>query len=271
MATAAAPSSQASQSQQLGATRTVTPRDDPAVLKLIPLDKDDCQMHLRKQNSSSDSSPSSNVDHRPIILKLSHVLDVETESSCNESKTATAMIHARRFQDGSVAASVLLGRNETTGIKQSSVSRALCDVSFSRGTGKTPDGDNPMDESSLVAHLSMRKSPGQHAVHLDGKIVTEPLGRTIAIGDGSIITLWGQVEYCYLVQIRSEDDTNTTAATANDSEPPNKKQCADNNMSPRKSSAIQVIRKRAHQLMVGESTCALCMDILIKSTFAIPW
>lgn len=271
MSTAAAPNGQASLSQQLGAARIITPRDDTAVLKLIPLNKQDCQMHLRKHQQSS-SIPSPDVNHRPIILKLSHVLDVDTVSY--KSDTAS-VIHARRFQDGSVAASVLLGRNETTGIKQSSVSRALCEVSFSRSdsnkiSGKTLDGSQ-MTESSLVAYLSMRKAPNQHAVHLDGKIVSEPLGRTIPIRDGSMISLWGAFDFCYLVKIQSEDDTTTTTRNSREEEPPLKKRAKSHQESPEKPSEIQVIRKRAHQLMVGESECAMCMEILIKSTFAIPW
>lgn len=174
------------------------------------------------------------------------------------------MIHARRFQDGSVAASVLLGRNQITGITQSSVSRALCEISFSRREQQVNNNSNS-DQSSLVAYLSMRKAPSQHAVHIDGKLVSQPLGRTIPINDGSIISLWGSCTFAYRVQIRNEDIQQHKS-----DEPPKKRRATASPSSPKKPSATHEIRKRGHQLMVGEQTCSLCMDILIKSTFAYP-
>lgn len=166
-------------------------------------------------------------------------------------------MHARKFQDGSVAASVLLGRNERTAIKKTVVSRALCEISFSRRDSAM----NKQNAESLVAYLSMRKAPNQHAVHIDGRVVTEPLGRTVPIKDGAMISLYGQCTYAYLVQIRNEDMSKSE-------EPPAKRRATS--PSPKKPSASRDIQKRGHQLVVGEQTCSLCMEILIKTTFAVP-
>lgn len=240
-------------------SRTVTPRDDTAILKLLPLTSTAVKFRLQNRYNTNNNAINNNNDgntvqpeelsqnHKPIHLKLSHIQNL---SNSSPSKN---IIHARKFQDGTVASSVLLGRNEITGIKQPSVSRALCDVSFSR------------KNEELVVFLSMRKAPGQHGVFLDGVKIAEPLGRGMPIRDGCIVSLWGQHEYAYLIQILKEDDTSSpVAATAVPNE------TSTHESEQKQSTPHREIRKRSHQLMVGEQTCALCMDILIQTTISIP-
>ena len=269
---------------QQQAKRIVTPRYDSAILKLIPLSKHATQTYLRdKSTISTPPNPPQIIkqSHKAIHLKLSHVQNVDEDTPDDET---TSVIHARRFNDGAVASSVLLGRNKQTGINHSGVSRALCEVSFSRSdAGKSDKNQCDSESQPLVAYLSMRKAPKLHLVHIDGRVVNEPLGRTIPIHHGSVISLRGALEYAYLVQICKDDVTQSTQQPArfkNDEgegsadETSSLKRKADSiSMStpPKKNNAPhQEIRKRSHQLMVGEQTCALCMDILIKSTFAIP-
>src|SRR6056300_849008 len=45
--------------------------------------------------------------------------------------------HSSKFDDGSVAATVSLGRNNATGIKWTAISRAVCDVSLSITTSSS--------------------------------------------------------------------------------------------------------------------------------------
>jgi hypothetical protein len=213
----------------------------------------------------------------------------------------------------------VLGRRETTGIKLQSVSRALCEVSFSRVSRggvcslddkavkwESPDAaaddaldpaaastDAPNKPAGVVAYLSMRKAPRQHSVHIDGVSLSEPLGRQIELKDGQIISLWGPLGFAYLVQfgvdpeeenvtikanvkaegtanVKTEEDTSII----NCKDTTNQKSESGDSLkrkAPPSPSPHQEIRKRSHQLMVGEQTCALCMDILIKSTFAYPW
>ena len=253
-----APSVQRNQPTAHAISPRSIPHDETALLKLQPLTRQSCCTHLINQSHPIPDCPDS---HRPITLKLSQVHNVDEDPSI--------VFHARKFDDGSVAASVLLGRNPTTGIQMSSVSRALCELSFSRSdknnTIAKKDG-----QSWLVAILSMRKAPGMHAVHIDGVAVDKPLGRTIPIKDGSIISLWGPLGFAYLVQILNRDDAQQKQK-AHSKSVSLKRKAVEPPSSSKQLSAHKEIRKRGHQLMVGEQTCSLCMDILIKSTFAYPW
>ena len=281
------------------------------------------------------------TSHRPIVLKLAparNLADVRSSTSSISRKksndtvnTNVSVIHSQLFKDGNIAASVLLGRNKYTGIKTPGVSRALCEVSFSRRqenlknvkhNNDSNDNHNNNDRCTLIAHVIMRKPPtkpncinASHTVCINGYLVDEPIGRPIPIQDGSIISLSGEKKFAYLVRILEVDDTvnsstnGVTAAAASTTstsissesetqkftQPPEKSSSAITqrmaqpiksedpslyfeHKSPiitEKPTALsptkhRLLRKRSHQLMIGEQTCALCMDILIKSTFAYP-
>ncbi|KAL3795750.1 hypothetical protein HJC23_008237 [Cyclotella cryptica] len=132
----------------------------------------------------------------------------------------------------------------------------------------------------------MRKDPSQHYVHIDGIAVSEPIGLKIPLQDGSIISLWGQTGFAYLVKILCDNQDDQEAKPNNHNvnvkcqhdKVSNQSTCQKRRAdsppsppnSPKKPTPHQDIRRRGHQLMVGEQTCSLCMDILIRSTFAYP-
>jgi len=110
------------------------------------------------------------------------------------------VIHSSKFDDGSVAATVSLGRNNATGITWTAISREVCDVSLSTTSSSNKRG-------VAVASLGMRKPAGKHHVYLDGELVDKPLGREIPLQNGSIISLLGPNGMAYQVHIfQSGDD-----------------------------------------------------------------
>lgn len=269
------------------AVENTSKSNNAAILTLIPISETECASLLQNKNSSPP--PEKDRDRRRIVLKLSSKdTDDDSQPRSNANNPTTPSIHhARKFDDGSVAASVMLGRNEFTGILQTSVSRALCEVSFSRGSpesSKKKDNAKRSDDCSsaapFVVSLTMRKAPAQHAVHIDGVVVGEPIGKRIPLEDGSIISLYGQTGFAYLVKIIRDNQNEREALPDNPNvnvnvKPVSQKRRADSlpspPNSPKKPTPHQEIRRRGHQLMVGEQTCSLCMDILIRSTFAYPW
>ena len=325
------------------AARMVTPNhDDTAVLKLIPIDEAACLSYLRNRRVSPPTINESITSHRPIVLKLSPVRNLVDVRSSSFSSTISqntssdnmnknmSVVYAKQFSDGNIAASVVLGRNKHTKIRLNGVSRALCEINFSRvegnrGTsadagelnvahaaaGSNNDENNiNNNKQTLAAHLMMRRPPGKHLLCVNGCVVSEPVGRSISIQDGSIISLLGQSKFAYLVKFLEVDDTIDSMplnGTDENSKPSNESTVASaattssistelesqrisqpvksEEQSPcpeHKSPTItattttssptphHLLRKRSHQLMIGEQTCALCMDILIKSTFAYP-
>jgi len=258
------------------------------------------------------------VPRREITLKLcdsSHdVVDVDADDVVEKRHVH----HARRFHDGSVAASVCLGRNNATGINHRAVSRALIDVSMSRGIRegdgtkkevvaldgtdvtdseeqkvdtnnddtKTKKDNSKEEQFTPKAFYSLRKPEGSHAVYLDGKEIQQPVGRRCPLQHGQIIGLWGPDNFAYLVDISMNRESEEEAAKNNNVVGNLKSEGEDSIdiVSPKKRrvlspttsvsrcnpTAHEQLRKRAHQLMVGECTCAMCMDILVKSTFAYP-
>ena len=119
------------------------------------------------------------------------------------------VIHSSKFDDGSVAATVLLGRNNATGITWTAISRAVCDVSLSTTSSSNKRG-------VAVASLGMKKPAGKHHVYLDGELVDKPLGREIPLQNGSIISLLGPNGMAYQVHIfQSGDDPKAFDATCN--------------------------------------------------------
>ena len=119
------------------------------------------------------------------------------------------VIHSSKFDDGSVAATVSLGRNNATGIIWTAISRAVCDVSLSTTSSSNKRG-------VAVASLGMRKPAGKHHVYLDGELIDKPLGREIPLQDGSIISLLGPNGMAYQVHIfQSGDDPKASDAICN--------------------------------------------------------
>mmetsp|Transcript_3655 Transcript_3655/g.7070 ORF Transcript_3655/g.7070 Transcript_3655/m.7070 type:complete len:503 (+) Transcript_3655:73-1581(+) len=332
-----------------------------ATLRLIPLSREECCTRLEqkgKKTSLDDGLNRGDIFSSPSVIPTAtadeynqprnHLtLKLCEEKHCNDiielhdndddhNPTPEVVRYAKLYEDGSIAAITHLGRNTTTGIRWTAVSRALCDVSLNRssstpGTGSgggkkavcmvdlaaSPPGQTQSQTSSstisgesqsddgghnkpkhlvhphdaggevAAAFLSMRKAPQQHYVFLDGELVAKPLGRELPLPHGSIISLYGPTGFAYEVVISQNDDMETNsmdAAEINDgcvvvgetnskkrkANPSAKTKAESPKRAKRQPQPHQEHRKRAHGLMIGEFTCAMCMDILVKSTFSYP-
>lgn len=120
------------------------------MLRLVPLDVSECIASLIKKgkaptnewissftaadgdtilNTGAQASEEYKRPRNTIALKLcpanTDIVDLDDD---NEPER---VIHSSKFDDGSVAATVSLGRNNATGIRWTAISRAVCDVSLS--------------------------------------------------------------------------------------------------------------------------------------------
>ena len=120
------------------------------MLRLVPLDVSECIASLFKKgkaptnewissftpadgdtilNTGAQASEEYKRPRNTIALKLcpanTDIVDLDDD---NEPER---VIHSSKFDDGSVAATVSLGRNNATGIRWTAISRAVCDVSLS--------------------------------------------------------------------------------------------------------------------------------------------
>jgi len=172
-----------------------------------------------------------------ILPKEINVIELDSDEDDDEIPVRdenNEVIYSKKYQDGSIAARVPLGRNERTGIDQwTKISRALCEVSLhkpieggkvvvdlldSADNGKlksdtSVDDDNnkkPSPKSGnndkAIASLGMRKSAGDHYVWLDGQLIKAPLGREIEIQDGSILSLFGVTGLSYQIKLFQDGD-----------------------------------------------------------------
>ncbi|KAL7537284.1 hypothetical protein ACHAXR_007715, partial [Thalassiosira sp. AJA248-18] len=113
--------------------------------------------------------------------------------------------------------------------------------------------------------------------YLDGELVKKPLGRDFPLANGSIIALYGPSGFAYEVVISQNDKEEDDAGAASPKKrkavnPPTtgEQKASPSPIKEKQPAPHQELRQRAHKLMIGECTCAMCMDILVKSTFAYP-
>ena len=196
------------------------------MLRLVPLDVLECTASLIEKgktptnewissftadgsilNTEAKASEEYKRPRNTIALKLcpanTDIVDLDDDYEPER------VIHSSKFDDGSVAATVSLGRNNATGITWTAISRAVCDVSLSTTSSSNKRG-------VAVASLGMRKPAGKHHVYLDGELIDKPLGREIPLQNGSIISLLGPNGMAYQVHIfQSGDDPKAVDAICN--------------------------------------------------------
>ena len=173
-----------------------------------------------------------------ILPKESNIIELDSGEDDDEIPVRdknNEVIYSKKYEDGSIAARVPLGRNKHTGIDQwTKISRVLCEVSLHKPIegGKvvidlldsadnaklksdtSVDCDNNKKSSpksgdndkAAVASLGMRKSAGDHYVWLDGQLIKAPLGREIEIQDGSILSLFGVTGLSYQIKLFQDGD-----------------------------------------------------------------
>lgn len=215
-----------------------------ASLRLIPISEGECRTRLEQKGTnpsqddpawliySSSSSASEEEYNRPrntLTLKLCNntddIIDADDEAAHVDRDGVVKC--ASKFQDGSVAAIVSLGRNSPTGIKWRSMSRALCDVSLkevamvdlaatttSSNPGRGGGRANDEETATAAAFLCMLKPAGKHLVYLDGELVKKPPGRAFPLANGSIIALYGPSGFAYEVVISQDDKEEDDVAGA---------------------------------------------------------
>ena len=147
-----------------------------------------------------------NVCSRRILLKLCNqyddVIDVDyLDINTIQGRVCFTTVYSKKYEDGSVEATVPLGRNNTTGINKTFLSRALCNISFGCE-------NNKQQLITASAFLSMCKPPGEnkHKVHIDGKIVDKSIGEKVPLKHGSIISLYGPTGFAYEVSINNRHE-----------------------------------------------------------------
>ena len=255
-------------------------------LRLTPLSREECIALLKKKGkllTNDDPScppvPLEEQARNAITLKLcsqtDDVIDVDDDDGGVEPEVVR---YAIKYEDGSTAATTILGRQRGTGIKCVAISRALCDVSMAERS------------SSLVATMRMRKPPNavrqdgesakaknNHNVHLDGELVEAPLGGEIPLANGSIIALYGATGFAYQVLFQNDDGDDASASADVVCSSPKRQKA--NPVDPVEEKLVETerqptererIRQRAFRGMEDEFSCAMCFDILVKSTFAFP-
>jgi len=245
-----------------------------------------------------------------ILPKESNIIDLNEDDEIPVRDENNEVIYSKEYEDGSIAARVPLGRNERTGIDQwTKISRALCEVSLhkpieggkvvvdlldSADNGKlksdtsVDDHDNNKKPSpkrggnndKAIASLGMRKSAGDHYVWLDGQLIKAPLGREIEIQNGSILSLFGVTGLSYQIKLFQDGDKKKSPKKKSPKKrklntPTKKEKTPVNNEKEIVKEELPTerdkLRKRAHDDMIAECMCAMCMEILVKSTFAYPW
>jgi hypothetical protein len=138
------------------------------------------------------------------IDDVDDTIEIEPEDPCIK--------YAVNCEDGSKAATAILGRQKVTEIKWIGISRALCDVSLVERSASS---------STVFASMHMRRPPntdGQynsHHVYLDGDLVNAALGVEIPLKNGSIIALYGPTGFAYQVCICQNIENATANETAN--------------------------------------------------------
>jgi len=255
-------------------------------LRLTPLSREECIALLKKKGkflTNGDPSfppvPLEEQARNAITLKLCSQTDdvIDVDDDDQDGAEPEVVRYAIKYEDGSTAATTILGRQKGTGIKCVAISRALCEISVAERS------------SSLVATMRMRKPPNadrrdgesvtkaknNHYVHLDGELVEAPLGREIPLADGSIIALYGATGFAYQVRVfRNDEGDDAAASTDIVCISPKRQKANPAEEKPvekeRQPTERERIRQLAFEGMVDEFSCAMCLDILVKSTFAFP-
>lgn len=180
-----------------------------ATLQLIPITHEECCSRLHRACITWHDIVDINADidnvcsHR-IIFKTckqsDDIVDVDALDDYTLETQVGLTVYTKQRTDGSISATVSLGRNMTTGIRKPFLSRALCDISFSCE-------NNKQEQTTAAAFLTMCKPPGadKYQVHIDGKLVDKPINEKVPLKHGCIISLFGPTGFAFEVSISNND------------------------------------------------------------------
>ncbi|KAL7533563.1 hypothetical protein ACHAXR_009261, partial [Thalassiosira sp. AJA248-18] len=153
----------------------------PTLLKLIPVSRAACEAILREKGLAYSE---------PVYLITGSQEDYDIAR-----ETITLEMMWTKDSNTTNMTKVVLGRNTTTGIQWSAISRKLCDISLAYLI------KDPHPTSTPTAFLSMKKKLADHAVCLDGSELNEPIGDKVALEDGMVISLYGPTGFAYRVEV----------------------------------------------------------------------
>jgi hypothetical protein len=234
-------------------------------LKLIPLSISQCASALKKIIGAESANEDyiippavEKIERKTMILKLCNesddVVDVDNESSGGLVPTR----YARVNDDGNFSCELKLGRSEFSSIQYNKVSRALCDIGITRAASKGEAANSNID---ITVWVKMRKAVGQHAVYLDGSLISEQVGEPFLVNDGAIISLYGPTGFAYRVEIIG-NGANVNRIDCNNA---SKKRGATTNNDSNKRIKHQGVKQDAHQLFENTSECPLCYELLVRT------
>jgi hypothetical protein len=162
-----------------------------AKLTLVPIGHEECANLLAKKlllrQQTNHHIPGKELERvRNAITQQQAVYKVPSEELNSDRDTITLS------ENGSEAATLLLGRHGVTNIHWKGISRELCDVSIEK------------QNTAVIASLCIRQpNINKHRVFIDGKKVNAALEAEIQVKDGSIIALFGPTGFAYRVYIGS--------------------------------------------------------------------
>jgi hypothetical protein len=149
-------------------------------LNLVPMTKPECQAALQEKMimySEPDYLVPGTVEYdtarETITLEAMRPLGMNKSALNSEYKT-----------------SVPLGRNDTTKIKWTAISREICEISLI---------SKRFDPSA--AFIKMTKAAEQHAVCLNGRELNVPVGTKVPLKDSDILSLYGPTGFAYQVKL----------------------------------------------------------------------
>ncbi len=168
------------------------------ILRLIPIRQDECIALLKTKgvDCSGDACDDSQKLGNAFTLKLplncqdiadDFFDDYSSDNEYTEQSKKPDFIRYYRPNNGPYSVVIKLGRFQINSHKQE-LSRELCYI------GLTDNGE---------AWISMRQKPGDHGVHIDGKIIQDCKGlKLFALHNGTVLSFF-YLNFAYRIEIES--------------------------------------------------------------------
>jgi hypothetical protein len=252
------------------------------ILKLIPLSQAQCASALSIDANVNTTNDESDECHIPpevarkirstMCLKLCSEVDDIVDVDDNIHNRPEPTRYARIDNDGNYSCELKLGRSEFSSISWNKISRSLCDIGMTRVKNNHNNNNNNSKDDDVTVWIKMRKGVDQHAVHLDGKLLAQPIGQHFRIHDNSIISLFGATGFAYRIKIES----NGAVINRGESVASRKRGAPDSTSQPSSSSDANKRHKHpgvlqdAHSLIENSTECPLCCEILVKTVAIHP-
>lgn len=181
------------------------------IIKLIPLNQAQCASTLSIDLDNVIFASNGETHQIPpeVARKIRSTMCLKLRSEVDDIVDVNDNIHNRpeptRYASidkyGNYSCELTLGRCEFSGISWQKILRSLCDIGMTRV--KNNNNNNNSKDDDVTVWIKMRKGVDQHEVHLDGKLLAQPIGQRFPIHDNSIISFWGATGFSYRIKIES--------------------------------------------------------------------